>query len=416
MATDRLVSSKSFDIIRAGWRELTHRPASQVPALDALRAMAVLLVIGSHYITSWAHAKGADIAIARNPIFNYGWTGVDLFFILSGLLIGKQLWRELDQTGTVRVPRFLLRRGFRIWPLYFATLAFLVVWRGAQPEWADWVFLSNYIPTGYARSWSLSTEEQFYIAVPFILLVTARFLPPKAQAWPIVGLILAVPLVRWWQANQLRPLGLSTREFNDALHFPIHLHCEALLIGLLLALVSTRHPQVFRTAGRGGLSKVGLGVFIAASAIGIGLRVFDKTLFSFLALGLIFGSLTFFVLSDRSILTRPLGSMVFYPFSRLAFGMYLNHFFFWTGSTAWTIATFSGVLHPVVVFVIGLIVGTGVSAAVATVTFLLIEHPFLMLREHWLGERKTGARGGSLPSAPKYDGVDLHKPESVVKQ
>ncbi len=410
------MSSKPLNVFGAGWRELTHRPPSQVPALDALRAAAVLLVIGSHYVTSWGHAGGADLALARSAIFNFGWTGVDLFFILSGLLIGKQLWRELDQTGTVRVPRFLLRRGFRIWPLYFATLAsLLVLWPGSRLEWADWLFLSNYVPTAYGRSWSLSTEEQFYIAVPFILLFGARFLPPKAQAWPIIALILAVPLARWWQANQLRPLGLTTREFNDALHLPIHLHCEALLIGLLLALMSARHPHVFRTAGRWGLSKVGLGVFIAASALGIGLRVLDKTLFAFLALGLIFGSLTFFVLSDRSILTRPLGSMVFYPISRLAYGMYLNHFHFWTGSTAWTIATFSGVFHPLVVFAIGLVVGTGVSMLVATITFLLIEHPFLMLREHWLGERKAAGRGGPLQGAPRYDRVDLQTPESVVK-
>ncbi len=82
--------------------------------------------------------------------------------------------------------------------------------------------------------------------------------------------------------------------------------------------------------------------------------------------------------------------MFFYPFSRLAYGMYLNHFWFLHGSTAWTIHTFGPLLpSPTLVFVLGLMVGTGISAGVAAISFILIEHPFLQLREHLLGDREA---------------------------
>jgi len=380
-----------LSIVRSGWHELTRRPASQVPALDALRAFAIFLVVGAHYAGSqWPLAKAPDIALAHNPVFNFGWTGVDLFFVLSGLLIGKQLWRELDRTGTVRVPRFLLRRGFRIWPLYFAMMFWVVFIHGMRFEWPDWVFLSNYFPTRYGRSWSLSTEEQFYIAVPILLLLTTRFLPRRAQAWPLVGAVVAIPIVRVFQRQHLEAVGMSPDRLADQMHFPIHVHCEALIIGLLLALLSTRYKSVFEARGRWGTSPLALAVFVGCTALGLALDRMNKDIFAFLALGLIFGSLTFLTLADRSIITRPLNSVFFYPFSRLAYGMYLNHFWFLHGSTAWTIHTFGPLLpSPTLVFLLGLVVGTGISAGVAAISFILIEHPFLQLREHLLGDREA---------------------------
>ena len=398
---------KVFDILRSGWHELSHRPASQVPALDALRALAVFLVIGVHYsVGQWPAAGGPDIRIAHNPIFYYGWTGVDLFFILSGFLIGKQLWRELDRTGTVRVPRFWLRRGFRIWPLYFAMLAYLTFWLGRPAEWPDWLFLSNYFPTVYGRSWSLATEEQFYIAVPLLLLFTTRVLPRKAQVWSLVALIVAVQPVRYFQRQHLVALGASSEQLAELMVFPIHLHCEALLIGLLIANLSLTRPQLFRATGRWGTSPLGIWVAVIGSALGVALDVVNREVFALLALGLIFGSVTFLVLVDRSPLTSLMRARVFYPFSRLAYGMYLNHFWFAHGSTAWTVRHLSEPLgSPTLVYIVGLIIGTAISAGVAMISFILIEHPFLMLREHWFAEGAKPAIAGSAVTAPPEAGA-----------
>src|SRR5262249_16177994 len=130
-------------------------------------------------------------------LFRYGWTGVDLFFVLSGFLIGRQLQRELQRRGTVDVPRFLLRRGLRIWPLYFAWVAFLALalgkCRGIAP---DLVFLSNYIQGRVSGGWSLSTEEQFYLVVPFLLLGAHRLFGPRGQAWVPLAMLALMPLIR----------------------------------------------------------------------------------------------------------------------------------------------------------------------------------------------------------------------------
>jgi peptidoglycan/LPS O-acetylase OafA/YrhL len=378
-------------IIGAGWRELTHRPPSQVPALDALRAFAVFGVIGAHYAGSqWMLAKGPETSLAHNPVFTFGWAGVDLFFVLSGLLIGKQLWRELDKTGTVRIPRFLMRRSFRIWPLYFAMMLFVVFVRGVRFQWPDWVFLSNYFPTIYGRSWSLSTEEQFYIIVPFLLLMLIRLLPRGKEWVPLVALLFIVPVIRHFDRARLVASGMSSELLSERMVFPIHVHCEGLAVGLLLAWLTTRKKHLFEPKGRGGMSPFALGVFFVCTAIGGVLDVYNREDFAFLALALIFGSATFLALADRSFVTAPLRSKFFYPFSRLAFGMYLNHFWFFHGSTRWVVKNVGGMIHsPTLVFLIGLVVGTLISAGVSAVTFMLIEHPFLMLREHWFGQPRT---------------------------
>jgi peptidoglycan/LPS O-acetylase OafA/YrhL len=122
------------------------------------------------------------------------------------------------------------------------------------------------------------------------------------------------------------------------------------------------------------------------SVVGLALDKFNKQIFSFLALGLIFGGATYLSLVDRSLLTRPLHAKIFYPISRLSYGMYLNHFLVVPKSTEWVIRHGAG-LPTFAVFFAGLLLGTLISIAVATLTFLLIEHPFLQLRATLLATR-----------------------------
>src|SRR2546421_454717 len=95
-------------------------------AIDALRAVAILLVIGCHFAV--APASAGTFAPVAEAWYRVGWAGVDLFFVLSGFLVSGLLLGEFRRRGRVDVPRFLIRRGLKIWPLYFAYLGFLVVW------------------------------------------------------------------------------------------------------------------------------------------------------------------------------------------------------------------------------------------------------------------------------------------------
>ena len=119
VATPRAMARAMGDACRQLW----HRPPQQIPGLDALRAIAVLMVIGDHFaVNAWQKAGGTDIALSHSPLIHFGWTGVDLFFVLSGLLIGTQVWKERQRTGRLRPVRFFLRRAFRIWPLYLSLI------------------------------------------------------------------------------------------------------------------------------------------------------------------------------------------------------------------------------------------------------------------------------------------------------
>jgi peptidoglycan/LPS O-acetylase OafA/YrhL len=265
--------------------------------------------------------------------------------------------------------------------LYFVALAYLTV--VSHSAWPDWTFLSNYVETDFSRGWSLSTEEQFYVIIPLLLLLTTRRLSLRQQVWPLLALLSVVPVLRWKTYAKLVALGYTGEAMDFPLNYPIHLHCEPLLIGLLIALARAVNPHWFARPQGGRIAWRAVAVLTVSTMAGSVLDVIAKQLFAFLALGLIFGGATYLTLVDRSVLTRPLHAKIFYPISRLSYGMYLNHFLVVPQSTGWVIRHGSG-LPTEAVFLIGLLVGTLISIAVATLTFLLVEHPFLQLRAAFL--------------------------------
>jgi peptidoglycan/LPS O-acetylase OafA/YrhL len=397
-------------------RELWVRPAHQVPALDGLRAAAILLVICAHFFGNfWTdHVREKALpAMSNLPMFVWGWTGVDLFFVLSGYLIGKQLWRERMTTGTIKFWPFILRRGLRIWPLFYAMIVFYtVVKTEVNTSIWDFTFLTNFHRgKGFDDGWSLATEEQFYIIMPLLLIATARVRRWGTYYVGIAALVAGEWLFRYSTMQQLMAQGLSSRAMLDAMHYPIYLHCDALLAGLVIALMSERHPARFRAPKRGaGISWLGLAIFLGASALGVGLRMVNKTVFAFTALGLVYGGLALWMLWDRSPLTAIARWRIWYPISRLSYGMYLNNFviFWWITYAAFhAVRAASG--SVVAGSIAGLLTGTLVSMAVATFTFMFVERPFLIMRDRVLKRRVhmhatlTDEKGGEQSDHPRRE-------------
>jgi len=342
------------------------------PSLDAFRTAAIVLVIGNHLAVGASEL--APSTAWSFTLFRYGWTGVDLFFVLSGFLIGRQLQRELQRTGSVSVPRFLLRRGLRIWPLYFTWVAFLALalgkWRGL---WPDLVFLSNYVQGRVSGGWSLSTEEQFYLAVPLLLLGVERVFGPRGQAWVPLGLLVLMPVVRAVTLHWMGEAGF------DRIYGPIHTHCDGLLVGLFLAWVSVKRPAALSPEQahpwRWPVLAI-LGGFV--------LREIDRPLFSFSGLGLVYGGIVTLGLRAGPRVRHLTAWRGFHVLSRLSFGMYLNHFEvlprILPGTTRALVPVLgSGPLLAAVAFLVAVLS----SALVASVTFVLIEDPFLALRDRW---------------------------------
>ncbi|MBU0611515.1 MAG: acyltransferase, partial [Armatimonadetes bacterium] len=207
------------------------RPASAAPRLaqlDVLRAVAIFLVIGHHA------AVDREQAGVLWPLYvwfkNFGWTGVDLFFVLSGFLIGGLLFRELRTRHTLDVRRFLLRRGFKIWPAYYVYLAFCLavlvglghhgIGQALRLLGPNLVHLQNYssilldphakglLPLT-SHTWTLAIEEHFYLALALFLgLITRRQrtfdaglpLVPVAAAVVMLGCLAARIWLVWGAA------------------------------------------------------------------------------------------------------------------------------------------------------------------------------------------------------------------------
>lgn len=171
-----------------------------------------------------------------------GGYGVTVFFVLSGFLITWLLLKERARTGDVSLRGFYVRRTLRIVPAFWAYWMFCVlyVWSRHRPiPWANafsaLFYVSNYYNalygdpnTGFSHTWSLSTEEQFYLLWPAaFLLLTAR------ARKPVVWLLGAIAAVWIYRVILIFGLGAS----NSYLYAAFETRCDALLVGCLLAFV-----------------------------------------------------------------------------------------------------------------------------------------------------------------------------------
>jgi len=123
-----------------------------------------------------------------------------LFFVLSGYLISGLLFREYLETGRIRIGRFILRRGLKIWPALYVYLAVMVIPLAYYPGGAAWsslaasgLYYANYhFPVLIvAHTWSLAVEEQFYILLPllFVLLIRRNWLRWIPVLWSVLSIM-----------------------------------------------------------------------------------------------------------------------------------------------------------------------------------------------------------------------------------
>lgn len=351
-----------------------HRDARNIPWLDFCRSMAILLVLGSHTM---------DFGLERLGLkyFNWGWTGVDLFFVLSGFLIAKQLWTELASTRNIRIGRFLLKRGLRIWPLYYAMIGIvflldLVGHKSPKPLLSDFFCISDYFHNQVPGSWSLSIEEQFYLALPLVLILL-KSLPPKALLAVPVGWLLALPLIR----HVMTPYLLRAGDADIVAH-GFHMHTDGLAVGVILAWMAVFSKGWWRS-GRGRY-----GIPIVCIAVGLLEHKFHSLTLSFSSLGLLYGGIVMAGLRTK-LPNRLTDWRGFHVLSRLSYGSYLNNLILvhlldpltrpfvaaHAGSTLFFVAWYAG-------FVL-------LSNALALITYAYIEAPFLALRERWLASAQV---------------------------
>lgn len=231
-------------------RSATNRRLVQ---LDFTRGIAILMVMGYHFVTIPTHVLA--FRVIEFPLKQFGWAGVDLFFVLSGFLVGGLLIGELFRTGSLRIGRFVKRRGFKIWPAYYGYLLFQLATRHFPPSTfllANLLHLQNYMGTSLGHTWTLAVEEHFYLILPFLLVWIYSSPCLRTKTIPVFVLIcMGVLCIR---TLMVFALG-STRVWEYT-----HTRLDSLMFGVLLSHLYHFHETFFAACCRRRLLLSGITV------------------------------------------------------------------------------------------------------------------------------------------------------------
>lgn len=213
------------------------------PGLDLLRARAIIVVVVYH-----AGIMGFPLP---GGVHRFGWVGVDLFFVLSGYLIGGQLLAPLAHDRPINLRRFFARRVLRILPAYLLVLAiyfFLPSWREypeMSPLWKFLVSVQNiglHGGTAFSHAWSLAVEDQFYLLLPLILLFVNRW-RRAALIIPcaiVLGGIALRTILAWQNPAET---GVSFGGFQLWIYYPTWTRLDPLVFGVALAAIEKFRPH-----------------------------------------------------------------------------------------------------------------------------------------------------------------------------
>lgn len=367
--------------------------------LDGLRGLAILGVLCAHFLNAWPGTGTLDRAAITG--LGLGWAGVDLFFVLSGLLITGILVDTLGARGWWST--FLVRRALRIFPLYYLALALFGLlgpslglidpWTFGRWGWWYWAYLGNWafafqqvIPP-LSHFWSLAVEEQFYLAWPLVVLAARG----RRLAWVAGGIFLCGPLLRAWVVYGTGwPVGSAYRVTPGRL--------DQLALGALLAVLlrdPALRPRLLRAWP--WLAAAGAAGFLA---LGLANGPFDMhraplELWSHTLLGLAFAGLVVAAVAgegtgvglQRLLLRRPLQAL-----GRWSYGVYVFHYFvhLWALGALRATPWGAGLLASRAGYALYAAAGAGASVALAALSWRLVERRALALKRFFVA-RPPGA-------------------------
>ncbi len=369
---------------------MTIRPTlAYSPALDGLRAFAVVSVMLYHGGTSWAGG---------------GFLGVDIFFVLSGFLITSLLLIEYDAAGRLDLAAFWGRRARRLLPALFLVLVAVLIYAlfltgqaaaGVRSDAvatlfyvSNWWFIASgnsYFeqfqdPSPLTHTWSLAIEEQWYLLLPLVLVVVLPRLRRSKLAWAFAGLALLSALAM--------ALLASPQTDPSRVYYGTDTRVQALLIGATLAVMLTPGVLQRLKGAAGWLAPGALAVMLAFL-----LLVGDQDGWMYEGGFLVFATLCAVLLA--SVQAHPQGlvatALAWAPLvwvGRISYGLYLWH---------WPVYV---VLSPVRTGLSGaalLVLRFAVTFALASASYYLVEMP---IRRGALTRLRSGQRAAVLIAAP----------------
>lgn len=281
--------------------------STRLAGLDLLRAAAILLVLMSHY--NGFVNQGSTFGF----IGEVGWAGVDLFFVLSGYLIGNQILAPVARGAALPLKTFFARRLLRTLPNYYVVLAVYLllphspIWgKTMAPVWRYLSFTQNFgLQYGqtFTHSWSLCVEEQFYLLLPLAVLALVRRGGSPRLLW---GAILAAI------AAGMAYRGMAFVNGQEAFAAPVYYasfaRFDELLPGVAIAMLKNFHPALFGRILRFGNALFAAGLAAAAAVLyGVQHEAPNALLastFGFSLVAMSFALLTCAALSPSCVLNR----------------------------------------------------------------------------------------------------------------
>lgn len=334
----------------------------------------------------------------------FGWAGVDLFFVLSGFLVGGLLFKELSTTGRLDVKRFIIRRGFKIWPSYYLFLAVLCIWTLCHEKATTAATLhavlpgllhfQNFTMTG-EQSWSLAIEEHFYLLLPLTLLFLLR--------WSRLRDVSAIPGI----AVSVMVCCLAYRSVVGAYHpnnfallyYPTQSRIDSLFCGVLLAYFYYFRPAFFATLGRYAriLFIPALILLLPFSVLLIEQKPFVMTQ-GFTIVYLCFGCILAAEM-DRSVPSIGRDKFYAHPFVRFiawigtySYAIYLWHLYIAILLKEWWPHSFLRSFNPTAIWVCTMLVYFSITMVVSVALSKLIEFPALRIRDRLFPARASAVK------------------------
>ena len=359
----------------------TQSVTDKMPGLDLLRAVAVIWVMLFHSFL--VGGLGSDF----EWLSRFGWMGVDIFFVLSGFLIGSQVLQPLQRGEPMAFRKFYARRAWRILPAFAVVLAIYVLFPalrevpGLQPWWQFATFSLNLLidyshNQAFSHAWSLCVEEYFYLVFPLLAWWLARrrsavtFL---AVCVATLALGIALRSFVWLHDAALNP---ARSWYIEDIYYPTWMRLDGLLMGVVLATLRAYRSRLWTRmqAHSTLLGLTGLGLFASA------LWLFrDRTGLLSNAIGwpVLSGgiALLVFVAADRaSVLGRwrvPGAQWI----AGISYSLYLSHkLAFHVVSVTWTPTLTENRALTIMIY-------TAAVLAFGTLLHYGVERPFLALRD-----------------------------------
>lgn len=401
---------------------LTKRDNDNIAVLDGLRVVATFYVIlyhGFHLAQVFFKENEVGKFVEYLNTFPtwlnwvwYGDRGVDIFFVLSGFLIGGLLFSEHTKKAKINIPSFYWRRALRLMPLYlFLIVVFYFIGDGSGTDyiWANILYINNYLPAENVFidwSWSLAVEQQFYWVFP--LLLTLVFFKTRHKLAVLLGLLILSFFIRWGiiladeslvtvsnSANMFHLIPGFNSNLGEKLYTNLYSRYGALVLGVIGAYLNHYNAELltsfFKTKFSDLVAIITLVFMILWASLPVykplfepskqlltAYFVFDRNIFSLAILYLTLALL--YPTTLRKPLAKLLSLKIFHPLAQLSYSLYLFHplFLLPAGILMASVLPTSQMLYLGLVLTV--ILGTAICAFLCVFTYLFIERPFMNMR------------------------------------